>query len=219
MTFVDPPDSPNPVLFFVLKWTHRVFGHVQWQAPEWIRWTGAQFRHAGRYLMADRKRLLAAALVFVAAAGALTWYKVRPKPHYVEYAVTAPKLTEYDENGISSIYPLMVDFEEPVAPLANLDKRLTAGIQISPAFAGKWTWLDDKRLQFAPSSDWPVDATFTVKIARKGFLAKTVQLDDYSFEFKTQPFSAKIISSQFYQDPQNPAHEEPGGHGRLQPPC
>ena len=189
----------------MLKWIHRVFGHVQWQAPEWIRWTGLRFRHAGRYLMADRKRLLVAALAVVVAAGALTWYKVRPKPHYVEYAVTAPKLTEYDENGISSIYPLMVDFKEPAAPLASLDKRLTAGIQISPAFAGKWTWLDDKRLQFTPSSDWPVDAAFTVKIARRGFLAKTVELDDYSFEFKTQPFSAKIVSSQFYQDPQNPA--------------
>ena len=131
----------------MLKWIHRVFGHVQWQAPEWIRWTGLRFRHAGRYLMADRKRLLVAALAVVVAAGALTWYKVRPKPHYVEYAVTAPKLTEYDENGISSIYPLMVDFKEPAAPLASLDKRLTAGIQISPAFAGKWTWLDDKRLR------------------------------------------------------------------------
>ena len=135
----------------------------------------------------------------------LAWYELRPRPHYVEYAVRAPKLTEYDENGISTIYPLTVVFAEPVAPLASLDKRLTAGIGISPAFAGKWTWLDDKRLQFTPSSDWPVDGSFTVKIARRGFLAKTVELDDYSFKFNTQPFSAKIVSSQFYQDPQNPA--------------
>ena len=98
-----------------------------------------------------------------------------------------------------------MDFTEPVAPLANLDKRLTSGIAISPAFAGKWTWLGDKQLRFTPVADWPVDASFTVKLARRGFLAKTAELDDYSFQFKTAPFSAKITNSQFYQDPQNPA--------------
>jgi uncharacterized protein YfaS (alpha-2-macroglobulin family) len=183
----------------------KVFGQMQWQAPEWIHWTGLQFRNGIRYLMADRKRILIAALVLVVAAGGMTWYKIRPRPHYVEYTVTAPELTEYDENGISSIHPLMVEFKESAAPLANIDKRLTSGVDLSPTFAGKWTWLDDKRLQFTPSSDWPVDASFTVKIRRKGFLAKAVELDDYSFKFKTQPFSAKITNSEFYQDPQNPA--------------
>ncbi len=204
MTIFGPPESRNPIFAFLLKAIHKVFGQVQWQAPEWIRWTGVRFRNAVRYLFADRKRLMIAALALVTAAGAVTWYKLRPRPHYVEYTVTAPQLTEYDEKGISSIYPLAVDFQEAVAPLANLDKRVTSGIEISPAFAGKWTWLDDKRLQFTPGADWPVDASFTVKIGRKGFLAKTVELDDYSFKFRTQPFSAKITNSQFYQDPQNP---------------
>ncbi len=195
----------NRVFLFVLKLIQKVFGHVQWQAPEWVQWTGLRFRNAGRYVIADRKRRLIAALSIVTVAGAFVWYEVRPRPHYVEYFVTAPKLTEYDEKGISTIYPLIVDFDEPVAPLTNLDKRLTSGIEISPAFAGTWTWLSDQRLRFIPASDWPVDATFTVKIGRRGFLARTVTLDDYSFKFKTQPFSAKITSSQFYQDPQNPA--------------
>jgi hypothetical protein len=197
-------DTPNPVLHFVVRLIRKVIGQVHWQAPEWIPWTGLQFRGAVRYLTADRKRLMIAALAFVTVAGALTWYKLRPRPHYVEYTVTAPKLTEYDENGISSIDSLTVDFNEPVAPLANLDKRLTSGIEISPALAGKWTWLSDRQLQFAPSSDWPVGASFTVKIGRTRFLAKTIELDDYSFKFKTQPFSAKITNSQFYQDPQTP---------------
>jgi hypothetical protein len=170
-------------------------------------WLGRQFRQGGRYLMADRKRLAIVALVFVAAVGALIWKAVRPVPKYVQYGVTAPALTEYNENGVPSIHPLTVDFEESVAPLANLDKRLTSGIEISPAFAGTWTWPSDKRLQFAPSSDWPVDATFTVKMGRKGFLAKSVLLKDYSFKFKTQPFTAKITDSKFYQDPQNPTQK------------
>jgi hypothetical protein len=187
-----------------VKLIQKTIGRVQWQAPEWIPWIGRQFHNAVRYLMADRKRLIVAALAFLTVAGAVTWYEVRPIPHYVDYTVIAPKLTEYDDNGISTIYPLAVDFEEPVAPLAKLDKRLTSGIEISPAFAGTWTWLDDRHLQFTPKSDWPVDAAFTVRIARRGFLAKTVTLDEYSFKFKTQPFSAQIANSQFYQDPQNP---------------
>ena len=200
----DSPDLRNPVFLFVLKLIHKVFGHVQWQAPGWIPWTGLQLRKAAGYLTAGRRRRTITVLSLFAIATAFTWYEARPRPHYVEYTVTAPKLTEYDANGISSIYPLAVNFEEPVAPLANLDKRLVTGIDISPAFAGTWTWLDDKRLQFAPKSDWPVDASFTVKIGRKGLLARTVELDDYSFKFRTQPFSAQITSSQFYQDPQNP---------------
>ena len=199
-----PPSIPNRIFQFVLRLIQTIFGHVQWQAPGWIHWTGRQIRRAAGYLAADRKRLIIAALALGTAAGAIAWYENRPRPHYVEYSVTAPKLTEYDENGISNIYPLTVEFQEPVAPLANLDKRLTSGIAIAPAFAGRWTWLDDKNLQFAPSSDWPVDVSFTVKMGRKGFFAKNVELGDYSFEFKTQPFSAKISSSQFYQDPQNP---------------
>jgi uncharacterized protein YfaS (alpha-2-macroglobulin family) len=201
--FAGPPE-PNPILRFALKLLHNIFGRVQWQAPEWIRWASLQCRNAARYLLADRRRLACAVVALVAAAGALTWYKIRPRPHYVEYAVTAPKLTEYDENGVATIYPLTVIFEEPVAPLASLDKRLASGTEISPTLAGTWTWAGDKGLQFTPKSDWPIDASFTVKMARKGFLARTVRLDDYSFKFRTQPFSAKITSSQFYQDPQNP---------------
>src|SRR5437764_7073214 len=110
MIFAGLPDSPNPILQFLLNLIAKIFGHVQWQAPEWIQWTGLQLRHAVRYLLADRKRLLIASLAFVTVAGAFTWYKLRPRPHFVEYTVTAPKLTEYDEKGNPSIDPLMVDF-------------------------------------------------------------------------------------------------------------
>ena len=197
----------NTVVLFLSKLFGKVFGNVQWQAPEWMPWSGRQFRKGGGYLLADRKRLAIAALVVLAVAAGGTWYHLRPRPHYILYQVNAPELTEYNENGVPTIHPLTIDFEEAAAPLVNLDKRLTAGIEISPAFAGTWTWENDKRLQFAPSSDWPVDATFTVKIRRKGFLAKGVELENYSFDFKTQPFSAQITESKFYQDPQDPTQK------------
>jgi hypothetical protein len=201
------PQSPSRVLSFVRNLVHKIFGKVQWQAPEWLPWIGRQIAKGGRFLMADRKRLAIAAVVLISVGGALAWYHFRPRPHYVQYTVTAPELTEYNENGVPTIHPLAVDFAEPAAPLANLDKRLTSGIQISPAFAGGWTWTNDKHLEFTPSSDWPIDASFTVKIARRGFLAKGVELEDYSFDFKSQPFAAKITESKFYQDPQNPTQK------------
>lgn len=103
MTLNGPPDPPNPVLLFLGKLIHKVFGQVQWQPPEWLRWSGLRFRQAIRYLIADRKRLLAFVLAFVTVAGALAWYELRPRPHYVAYTITAPKLTEYDENGNPTI--------------------------------------------------------------------------------------------------------------------
>ncbi len=205
MTLSGPPDPPNPIFSFLSNLLPKVFGRLEWKPPEWVPWTGRQIRNCGRYLMADRRRIVIAAVTFLAIIGGIVWYEVRPRPLYVEYAVTAPKLTTYDEKGTASIAPLAVEFTESAAPLANLDKRLTSGIEISPKFAGAWTWLDDKHLQFTPASDWPVDASFKVNMARKGFLAKTVVLEDYDFVFKTQPFSAKISDKQFYQDPQNPA--------------
>ena len=207
MNTTRPRDFLNSVLLFIIKVFGKIFGNVQWQAPAWIPWIGLQLSEARRYLTANRKRPAIAALVLLAAVGGITWNHLRPRPHYILYSVTAPQLTEFNENGIPTIHPLTVDFEEAAAPLANLDKRLTSGIEISPAFAGTWTWLNDKRLQFAPSSDWPVDASFSVKVHRKGFLAKAVVLENYSFKFKTQPFSAQITDSKFYQDPQNPTQK------------
>jgi hypothetical protein len=201
------PGNLNRFLMFLRNLLPQVFGQVQWQMPAWIPWTDRQLRSGVRYLAADRKRLVAATLVLLAAGGALAWYKLRPRPEYVAYTITAPKLTEYDDNGVSTIYPLSIDFAEPAAPLANIDKRVTSGVQISPAVAGKWAWIADAQLQFTPASDWPIDASLTVKFARKGFFAKNVELEDYRFDFKTQPFSAKISESQFYQDPQNPAQK------------
>jgi hypothetical protein len=154
--------------------------------------------------MADRRRLAVAGGALLAIVGGLIWNARRPIPFYVDYAVTAPKLTSYDERGVASISPLFVEFTDGVAPLANLDKPLTNGIEISPRFAGQWMWLSDRKLQFTPASDWPIDASFTVKIARKGFLARA-KLEKYDFSFKTEPFSAKMSEKQFYQDPRDPA--------------
>jgi uncharacterized protein YfaS (alpha-2-macroglobulin family) len=188
-----------------LAWiASRLFGHVQWQPPTWMRFSAARTRDAARYFAADIRRVAIGVVVLASIAGAYVWYKSRPIPHYVTFTVTAPALTEYNDKGISVIHPIAVEFSEPAAPLQQIDKTVTAGIDLSPKVPGAWTWVDDKHLTFAPKNDWPIDKAFTVAFAKKKFFAPGVLLEDYSFDFRTQPFAAKIDNSQFYQDPRDP---------------
>jgi uncharacterized protein YfaS (alpha-2-macroglobulin family) len=181
-----------------------LIGRWHWQPPGWIAVGAGQSRRGWRYVVARPARAAIAAAVILSAAAALAWYATRPRPHYVTYTVTPPGLTEYNEKGISSINPLTVTFSESAAPLKQLQKAVTAGIEISPALPGTWFWTSDKELQFTPRSDWPVDGAFAVRFAKKGFVAAHVVLDEYGFRFKSQPFAAQIAESQFYQDPRDP---------------
>ena len=182
----------------------RVIGRWEWQPPAWLGWFGNRLAQAGRYIAADAKRAGLILLVLASMVGGWVWYKSRPVPHYVTFTVTAPGLTEYDEKGISSIKPLAVQFSESAAPLQQVDKTVTVGIDLSPKMPGDWHWVSDKDLEFTPKNDWPVDKAFTVSFARKGFFARGVLLEDDSFDFRSQPFSAKLAESQFYQDPRDP---------------
>src|SRR5204862_7076209 len=110
--------------------------------------------------------------------------------HYVTYVVGAPGLTEYDDKGISSIKPLTILFNESAAPLKSMQKAVAAGIDMSPAVAGTWFWVNDKELRFTPKDDWPVDGSFAIKFAKKGLFASQVQLEDYAFDVRSQPFTA-----------------------------
>src|SRR5262249_18213204 len=181
-----------------------VFGRWHWETPAWLRVAGARTSRGWRYLTAKPLRAAGVALAVVAAGGAAYWYATRPKPHQVRFSVVPPRLTEYNENGISSIKPMRVLFTESAAPLRQLQKAVTSGIDLSPAIAGTWFWTSDKELQFTPKDDWPVDGAFSVRFAKKGLVASRVELGEYSRAFRSQPFVARISESQFYQDPRDP---------------
>ncbi len=180
-----------------------IFGRWNWQLPAWLEWLSAKVTRAWRALVAKPARAIAAALIVLLSGAALAWYVTRPKPHYVTYVVTPPGLTEYNDNGISSIKPMTVVFADPAAPLKDLQKAVTAGIDLSPALAGTWMWKTDKELQFTPKDDWPVDGAFSVKLAKTA-IAPQATLVRYTFRFKSQPFAAAIAEGQFYQDPRDP---------------
>src|SRR6185369_1780018 len=186
------------------RFAAKLLGQWQWQAPPWIEWARRQITRAQQFFAADHRRIYALSAAVVVIGFAVVFYVNRPKPHYVAYDVTPPGLTEYNEKGISKIYPLKVSFNEPAAPLKQIEKRVTTGVEISPAIAGTWFWVNDKEIQFSPQSDWPVDGAFTVRFGKKDFLASGVLIERYKFDFNSQPFTAQISESQFYQDPRDP---------------
>jgi alpha-2-macroglobulin len=180
-----------------------LFGRWRWEAPAWFAKVKQYTVRSRHYLAADPKRAVILALVLILTIGGYYWYITRPKPHYVAYSVIGPELTTYDENGIDVIHPMRIVFGESAAPLRQVQTAVKAGIVLSPDIAGTWFWVNDKLLQFTPKADWPVDGAFTVKISKRDVLARQVELEQYSFTFQSQPFSARITESQFYQDPQN----------------
>src|SRR4051812_32338223 len=182
-----------------------LIGRWRWQPPRWIDVSGRQLRRGRAFLVATRVRLALTAAILLVATVAGAWYVMRPEPQYVTFAVQPPGLTEYDERGVMSIKPLTVTFSESAAPLKQLQKAVTAGIQVSPAVDGRWFWTSDTELVFTPRNDWPVDGEFSERFAKQGFVAPQVVLEDYAFTFRSQPFGARITESQFYQDPRDPS--------------
>jgi alpha-2-macroglobulin len=187
-----------------LRWLVALVGRWEWQAPAWLPWVGRQLGGGWRRATATRARAATLGAVVMTVAGAGAWWLTRPTPQYVSYSVTPPGLTEYDDNGISSIKPLRIVFSESVAPLAQMQKAVTRGLTLAPSLAGEWFWTTDKELQFTPKDDWPVDGAFTVQFARKGFFADGVVLESYRCPVRSAPFSVIIAESQFYQDPRDP---------------
>src|SRR5436190_19065807 len=191
----------------------QIFGEVRWQAPPpWLslahggaaavrqRVGGLVWRNPGRTAW-----ITGAAFVAMAVGGIATvWYDRLPKPPIAAVSVTAPGRTRL-EDPEAKPDPVRISFTASVARLADVGKELKTGVELSPNFDGSWKWSDDHNLVFTPKTDWPIDAEFTVTLAKKGLIAEQLRLDRYAIEFRTAPFVARIANARFYQDPVNPA--------------
>lgn len=49
-----------------------------------------------------------------------------------------------------------------MAPLSEIGKTVTHGIEMTPNLPGTWTWNTDSQLVFTPSEDWPAGQKFTI---------------------------------------------------------
>ena len=191
-----------------------LFGRPNWQAPAWAVALATPLIAAVR----AKPRQTAALVLTLLALGlggrlAWRWYESLPKPQTVAFKVEAPERTCYECEagaGADGPWPLTVRFEASVSPLDLLEKEAKfrpSLIEMRPAQPGVWRWSDDKTLVFEPSKDWPVGAHYSVRMAKKGFVARQITLAEYGFEFSTAPFTAKLQEAVFDQDPVNPVNK------------
>src|SRR5450432_2503039 len=115
------------------------FGRVNWDAPPWARGVGRR----GQWMWANKlKSLGAIAMVAAMATGGFygwQWWKNRPKPETTTVSLSAPELTRWDE-GKPRPYPLRLGFDHSAAPLKNVNKKVTVGVELSPKIEGSWNW-------------------------------------------------------------------------------
>lgn len=188
-----------------------VVGRVSWQAPGWMLaseraglagW-GVVRRNPGRVA------LVIGAVAVIAGGGWLA-YKVEkerpkpPKPVVAQLRASPPSLTDYTSDPIT-VHALDLNFSQSVAPIALVGKDVTAGITLDPPIAGKWSWVNDRLLRFSPTGDWPVGQKYRGRIDKAVLFAPQSHVDADRFEFATADFGVKLVSSEFYQDPQDAA--------------
>jgi uncharacterized protein YfaS (alpha-2-macroglobulin family) len=184
-----------------------LFGNVAWSAPAWVPVTGKVARQHPLKFTGS----IAGVLVLVAAGWfGWHWWENRPKapePNRITFEVSAPAVTDYDATP-PTIQPLVIRFSGSAARIESLGKPVTDGIALEPRQPGQWKWTDDRTLVFTPSGDWPVGRKFDVRFDKAKAFAPQALLADDQATFNTQPFTARVVSGEFYQDPQDPTRRK-----------
>jgi uncharacterized protein YfaS (alpha-2-macroglobulin family) len=186
---------------------HATIGDVAWTPPAWVASLRAREAALRAYARANphrfRRQAILVALALVALVTAVELWRNRPRTVRTALTVLPPAATDLTVENPKPV-PLRVVFESSVAPLQTTGKVVTTGVDLSPRIAGTWRWMGDRELTFDPAQDWPVGQTFSVSFKRTGFVAPTVTLESYRFDFSTAPFTAVVGAAEFYQDPVDP---------------
>ena len=193
---------------FAKLW-ERVFGRLVWERPHWVnrisegsaRLRNWAHKHEERLLRVGGIVLLAG---LVAGGGVLVW-SLLPKhvgPELVQFKVTPPPRTPI-EDPEAKPRPVRIHFEKSVAPISLVGKE-ASGFSIRPRIEGVWTWINDRRLEFQPRTDWPIGTEYSVEIDSKVAVAPHKRLAKTHFKFETEPFVVSVRSSEFHQDPSDP---------------
>ncbi len=203
MSSSSPPDAPaSPELDSaepVPGLWRRIFGRLDWQPPGWVPVAAARVRAEPRKYFGGL-----AALLVVAALG--YWLATRPtpvRPDAIKVTVQAPALTDYAATPKMVVHTLRIYFSRSAAPIKDVGNA-PHGLKMEPELAGAWQWSGDRSLVFTPTNDWPVGADYKITFDPKTTVAPGVYLEKTEFEFSTTPFSARLGSSEFYQDPLDP---------------
>ncbi|MDD2833458.1 MAG: alpha-2-macroglobulin [Methylotenera sp.] len=183
-----------------------IFGTINYQAPQWVTCCSATLLNLASVAKQNPIKSLGmfslAALIGTGAWQGYIWYQSRPLPITTKITVNAIERTIIEENLAPN--PLVISFDRSAAPIEQVGKVVSDGIQVMPKIEGEWKWLTENELAFKPKKDWPVGMQYRVSFNAKAFTPKT-KLEHWDIAFTAPEFIATVSSSEFYQDPINPA--------------
>lgn len=180
----------------------KVFGHLQWTRPEWLRQLGGR-----RFGFS----VAAVAIIAAIAVAGYNYYESLPKPAQVVAEVSTPGITtiidgELHPQALLLTFSVRPDPRTPVltvdsvARIDQIDELITDGISILPNIGGEWRWIDENQLSFQPAEDWPAGQEYVVRYDASLF-APNLELATNKATFSTLPFATTIDDLEFYQDP------------------
>lgn len=191
-----------------------LMGEVDWNPPAWASWLRERLNPAAAWCSVHAAWvLLAGVLALGVAWGALhgpsggwkNWWDWQTfngasadkgEIQAAGISVSGPEPTPYD--GDAKPRPVVLNFSASAAPLSRVGKE-AVDVTLSPALAGKWTWVSASRLEFLPDQDWPIGLQYTVTLGPKA-LAPHVSVDR-KLTFHSPRFELDIRNATFYQDP------------------
>lgn len=198
-------------------------GAVAWVAAALIgtwsppRWLSAGAGAGGRYVRRHRVGVVRTVVVLSGLAvagwqGWLWWEAHKPveRPLVVERMIegTLGELGKPQERD-AELVPrrLSINFSESAAPIEQLKKKVSAGLEISPAVEGEWTWTSETQLEFVPALDWPAGSKFLVRVLPAA-LGTAAKLKASEWELVTAVQEASIKRWEFVTSEKDPGVHE-----------
>jgi len=197
------------VFLLPIKLMTLILGRWRWDAPRWLVAINT-FRGAKPVVF------YGVVLLLILTGVGYQYYQMRPKAITVTAEVIPPGLSLNQKNAQPD--PLQIGFiydharlhpdqikPEGLPSVARIDligETITQGVSLSPAKKGQWQWLDDRRLQFKPDTDWPPGVDYTVTFSEALFSSQT-RLSDHAYQFSSRDFTVEFSDTEFYQDPQD----------------
>ncbi|PWY54859.1 alpha-2-macroglobulin [Legionella qingyii] len=195
--------NKNP-LTIILNALSSVFGKLNWRSPPWMKYLCYKSKSSPKMFWGSSLLIV---LILIIAGYSIHWYKNLPKPIYTTAQITVPDITPNTEEQLVA-NNLIIDFgiknngfiNQSVAPLSQVGKTVTEGIEMTPQMPGTWTWNTDSQLVFTPSEYWPAGQKFTIRFAPDFFTSSAI-MERHEYAFSTHSFNGKITEFKLYQDP------------------
>ena len=197
------------LLLAPLKLLTLLVGRFNWAPPVWISFIY-------NFLKTHLKIAAGVVLLAVAAFGIHHYLDGLPKKITVKAELSEIALMGTGRSAAPSSLDIRFEYdydslnEGQVQPtgtpsVARIDlvgKVIEAGINLTPAKNGVWTWDGDNRIVFKPETDWPAGTEYSVTFTEELFSEQTILSTD-SYAFETPDFSASFSATEFYQDPKD----------------